>query len=44
MIPQNPFGALAEPSDSEDFYDFDAQDERDATERDEDEFGTGRGW
>lgn len=44
MSTQNTFGALPEPIDSEDYFDFDAQDERDATERDEDEFGTGRGW
>lgn len=35
---------LPEPDKSKDFNDFDAQDEREATERDEDEFGMGRGW
>lgn len=40
----NPFVPLPEPIDSEDFEDFNAQDEREATERDEDEFGMGRGW
>lgn len=38
-----PFIPLPEPIDSQDFDDFDAQDEREAWERDED-FGYGRGW
>ena len=42
--PLNPFTPLPEPIESEDFNEFDAQDEREATERDEDEFGMGRGW